>query len=265
MHEWKEDSRRTEQSDLEERLAAYYGPQLREQPLSSASWEYLRSQLGSQRPPKRRRMLRPRSFWRRGKPSVPEYIRETFFRIAHEARVSYPLSLLQCSYNACVPTVHVSSLGKHNIKLVLPSAAETSISQPELDVLVATGLARYLCVRNPSYFMIRFLIAIVLLLASLASIIFIIQGRLIVVFPIAIILCTLGLLHVQGRRSIFRADAQVVKWLGRERTCRGLHALADRSPSPRRGKWGEPSLAERIKRVCGTQVTIEEDRLMLVR
>ena len=85
------------------------------------------------------------------------------------------------------------------------------------------------------------------------------------VFPIAIMLYTLGLLHVQGRRSVFRADAQVVKWLGRERTCRGLHALADRSRSPRRGKWGEPSLAERIKRVCGTQVTIEEDRLMLVR
>jgi len=52
MHEWKEDSRRTEQPDLEERLTAYYGPQLREQPLSSASWQRLRSQLGPQRPPK---------------------------------------------------------------------------------------------------------------------------------------------------------------------------------------------------------------------
>ena len=63
----------------------------------------------------------------------------------------------------------------------------------------------------------------------------------------------------------FRADAVVVQWLGRERTCRGLHALANRSRSPSRSKWGEPSLAERIKRVCGKQVTIEEDRLMLVR
>ncbi len=265
MHEWKEDSRRTEQPDLEERLAAYYGPQLREQPLSSASWENLRSQLDPQRPPKRRRVFRPRSFWRRSDRSDPEYIRETFSRIMHEARVSYPLSLLQCSYNAGVLTVRVSSLGRHKIKLVLPSAAETMISQPELDVLLATGLARYLCVRNPGYFMIRILIAIALLVASIATIIFMVQGRLVMVFPIAIMLCMLELLHVQGRRSVFRADAQVVKWLGRERTCRGLHALADRSRSPRRSKWGEPSLAERIERVCGTKVTLEEDRLTLVR
>lgn len=265
MHEWKQDSSSAEQPDLEERLAGYYGPRLREQPLSSASWERLRSQLGPQRHPRRRRMLRSRSFWRRSKPSVPEYIRETLSRIMHEARVSYPLSLLQCSYNARVPRVRVSSLGKHNIKFVLPSAAETIISQPELDLLVATGLARYVYVRNPSNIMVRILIAEALLLASLATIIFMIQGRWATVIPIAIVLCTLWLLHVQGRRTVFRADSLVVQWLGRERTCRGLHALADRSRSPRRSRWGEPSLAERIERVCGTQVTLEEDRLMLVR
>src|SRR6266566_3243338 len=136
MHEWKQDSKSAEQPDLEEYLAGYYGPQLREQPLSSASWEHLRSQLGPQRPPRCLCMRRPHRFWRRSKPPVPEYIRETLSRIMHEAGVSYPQSLLQCSYKACVPTVHVSSLGKHNIKLVLPSAAETVISQPELDVLV---------------------------------------------------------------------------------------------------------------------------------
>jgi len=183
----------------------------------------------------------------------------------HEAGVSYPQSLLQCSYKARVPTVHVSSLGKHNIKLVLPSAAETVISQPELDVLVAAGLARYLCVRNPSNIMIRILIAIALLLASMASLNFMIQDRLATIISIAMILCTLWLLHAQGRRIAFRADGLIVQWLGREHTCRGLHALADRSRSPRRSRWGEPSLAERIERVCGTQVTLEEDRLMLVR
>ncbi len=113
--------------------------------------------------------------------------------------------------------------------------------------------------------MVRILIAIALLLASIATIIFMIQGRLATVVPIAIVLCTLWLLHVQGRRTVFRADSLVVQWLGRERTCQGLHALADRSRSPRRSRWGEPSLAERIERVCGTQVTLEEDRLMLVR
>jgi hypothetical protein len=265
MQEWKQNRRNAELPDLEERLAGYYGPQLQEQPLSSASWEHLRSQIGPQRPPRRLRMRRPHRFWCRSKPSVPEYIRETLSCIMHEARVSYPLSLLQCSYNARVPTVRVSSLGKHNIKLVLPSAAETIVSQPELDVLVATGLAHYLHVRNPSNIMIRILIAITLLLASLATIIFMIQGRLATLIPIAIVLCTLWLLHVQGRRTVFRADSLVVQWLGRERTCRGLHALADRSRSPRRSRWGEPSLAERIERVCGTQVTLEEDRLMLVR
>ena len=267
MHEWKQESRDGEQPDLEERLAAYYGPQLQEQPLSSASWQRLRSQLGPQRPPRTWRMPRFRRFWRRNDRSDPAYIRETYSRIMHEARVSYPQSLLQCSFNVWirVPSMRISAYGRHKIKLILPSTAETLISQPELDVLVATGLARYLCVRNPSNIIIRILIAIALLLASIASIIFMIQGRLAMVFPIAILLCTLWLLHVQGRRTVFRADSLVVQWLGRERTCRGLHALADHSRSPRRSKWGEPSLAERIKRVCGTQVTIEEDRLMLVR
>jgi hypothetical protein len=267
MHEWKEDNRSTKQPDLEERLAAFYGPQLREQPLSSASWQHLRSQLGPQRPPRRRRMLRLRSFWRRSDYSDPVYIRETFSRVMHEARVSYPLSLLQCSFkaNVQVPSLHISAFGWHKIKLVLPSATEKLISQPELDVLVATSLARYRYVRKPIHVIVHVLIAIMLLLAFVAVILFAKHNFLIVILPIATALCTLWLLHVRGRMLAFRADAVVVQWLGRERTCRGLHALANRSRSPWRSRWGEPSLAERIERVCGTQVTIEEDRLMLVR
>jgi hypothetical protein len=267
MHEWKEDSRSTKQPDLEERLTAFYGPQLREQPLSSASWQHLRSQLGPQRPPRRWRMLRPRIFWRRSDHSDPAYIRETFSRVMHEARVSYPLSLLQCSFkaNVQVPSLRISAFGWHKIKLVLPSATEKLISQPELDVLVATSLARYRYVRKPIHVIVHILIAIVLLLAFVAAILFSKHNFLIITLPIAITLCALWLLHVQGRLLAFHADVLVVQWLGREAVCRGLHALADRSRSPRRGKWGEPSLAERIERVCGTQVTLEEDRLMLVR
>ncbi len=267
MHEWKEDSRRTEQPDLEERLTAYYGPQLREQPLSSASWQRLRSQLGPQRPPKRRHMLRPGSFWCRSSHPDPEYIRETFSRIMHEAGVSYPRLLFQCSFNthARVPFLRIPAYGRNKIKLALPPTAEMLISQPELDVLVATGLARYRCMRNPTHLLVRILIAIALLLAPAAAVLCGMQGRLVAIIPIVILLCALGLTHVQRRLLAFHADVLVVQWLGREAVCRGLHALADRSRSPRRGKWGEPSLAERIERVCGTQVTLEEDRLMLVR
>ncbi len=61
MNEWeqaeKESSGRV-QPGVEERLAAYYGPHLPEQPLSSTSWERLRSRLGPQHAPKRRRIWR---------------------------------------------------------------------------------------------------------------------------------------------------------------------------------------------------------------
>jgi len=138
------------------------------------------------------------------------------------------------------------------------------ISQPELDVLVATGLARYQYEQEPKHRVLRLLLDFALLLSSVAAILFILQDRLISIIPIAILLCALWLLHLHGRRLAFRADVLIVQWLGREAVCRGLHALADRSRSPRRGKWGEPSLAERIERVCGSRVTIEEDRLMHV-
>lgn len=270
MNEWKHtenDSGSKEQLNLEERLAAYYGPQLREQPLSSASWQRLRSQLGPQHPPKHRRMLRVPRRWFRSDHADPAYIRETFSRIMHEARVSFPQSLLQCSFNARVrvPYVRLSALGRPKIKLILPPVAETLIGQPELDVLVATGLARYLYACNPTHIVVRVLIAIALLLASVASILFLTQGLLIAILPIAILPCALCLLHMQERMLAFRADALVVRWLGRARTCQGLHALADRSRSPRRRKWGEPSLAERIERVCGTYVAVEDERLTLVR
>lgn len=270
MNEWeqaeKESSGRM-QPGVEERLAAYYGPQLPEQPLSSTSWERLRSRLGPQHAPKRRRMWRPRSSWLRRDRSDPAYIRETFVRIMHEARVSYPLSLMQCSFNTRVrvPSVRVSAYGRHAIKLVLPSTAEQFIGQTELDVLVATGLARYVYVRKPLSTIVRSLIVIICLLAIIASILLWKYNDLFVVLPIAIGFCASWLLHIQGRKLAFRADGLVVRWLGREATCQGLHALADRSRSPRRGQWGEPSLAERINRVCGTRVTVEEDRLMLVR
>jgi hypothetical protein len=267
MREWKQESRDGEQSNLEERLSAYYGPQLREQPLSTASWQHLRSQLGPQRPARKWRKPGMDRIRRRNDRSDPAYIRETYYRILHAAHLFYPASMLQCSFSARtrMPSVRISSFGRKKIKLTLPAAAEILISQPELDVLVATCLARYQCIRKPKQVLSSVLLIIALLLSLVSAIFFALQERLIFLIPIAIMLCILWLLHIQGRRLAFRADILVVQWLGREAVCHGLHTLADRSRTPRRGKWSEPSLAERIERVCGIKVTIEDDRLMLVR
>ncbi len=270
MHEWKDTGKGrngSEQLGLEERLAAYYGPELREQPLPSTSWQRLHAQLGLRRSRRRLHLPRLRRPWRRRFHSAPVYVQETFVRIMHDARISYPLSsLLRCSFNARMPTVRVSALGRHRIKLSLPSSAEGAIGPPGLDVLVATGLARYLYTRKPVYAIVCVLLIIAVLLASAVSILlFWMQKQLFVVFPIAILLCVLGLLHIQGRDLAFRADTLMVLWLGRTRACQGLHALADQSRSPRHARWGEPSVTERIGRVCGTRVAIDDERLTLVR
>src|SRR6266566_6962734 len=68
----------------------------------------------------------------------------------------------------------------------------------------------------------------------------------------------------QAHSLAFRADTLMVRWLGRGPACSGLHALAQRSRAPRRRRWGEPSLDERIERVCGTGVEARENRLTLV-
>jgi len=270
MHEWKnieKSSGSGKQQELDKRLAAYYGPELREQPLSSASWQRLRSQLVSQQAMRRRHKLRLRGRWHRQQSSLPAYVQETFSRISYETRVPYLQSLLQCSINTRVhmPTVRVSTLGKHKIRLVLPSIVEGAIGQPGLDVLVAAGLARYLYIRKPEHIITRLLMLFAVLLAFTALLMFWRQNHLVIVFPVVVIPCIPLLLHVQGRRLAFRADSLVVLWLGRERTCQGLHALAAHTPRSSRRAWGEPSLVERIHRVCGTRVAAEEERLTLVR
>ncbi len=231
MHEWKDSEKNSssgKQLELDKRLAAYYGPELREQPLSSASWQRLRSQLNTRRSTRHRQRSRLRGRWHRRQSFVPAYVQETFSRI-------------------------------------LPSIAEGAIGQPGLDVLVAAGLARYLYARKPEHIITRVLMLFAVLLAFTVLLMFWRQNHLVIVFPVVVIPCIPLLLHVQGRRLAFRADSLIVLWLGRERTCRGLHALAARTPWSSRRAWGEPSLVERIHRVCGTRVAVEEDRLTLVR
>lgn len=270
MYEWKSSERGDkEQAELEERLAAYYGPRLREQPLPASSWRRLQSQLGSQPSRKFRRLrLRLRYHPHRPRRSMPAYIQEAFAHIVQEARLSRA-PVLDCAFKFRLraPGVHVPLLRRQAIKLILPSDGVLSIEQAELDVLLASGLARYLCIRTSWYVPLRLLLVTLSLLACALAVLFWKQGLLLVELLIAIIVfaSSLWFLNVQRRAMAFAADNLVVKWLGRSRACQGLHALADRNRTPHRRAWGEPSLAERINRVCGTRVVVEDERLTLVR
>src|SRR5712691_9248684 len=126
MHQWNDSEKKrgdTEPMDLEQRLTAYYGPGLREQPLSSASWEHLRAQLGRQRSPRRWHGWRLRPRFRHWPRSTPRHIQDTFVHVMKEAQVAYPPSWLYCTFRAFVrvPAVRISPLEKHKIRLVLPS------------------------------------------------------------------------------------------------------------------------------------------------
>ncbi len=265
-------SERSKEVDLETRLTAYYGPELREQPLPPSSWLHLRSQLGRQSSSRYwfiPGLRRPRSLHYRPTMPVPGYVQEAFSRILYEARVTYVRSMLHCRFKAHVrePKVRVSPLGRCKIRLILPSQPERSIGQAELDVLLATGLARYLCrcVRRPIYTVMGFLTACAGLLAYIAIILFWRVQVAVEIVPIAILLCVLWLLHREGRTLAIQADTLVVRWLGRSQVCRGLHALVRRSSTRSRRAWFGLSLAERIDRVCGTQVAMEDECLTLVR
>lgn len=271
MYEWKptEKSRR-EQADLEKRLSAYYGPALREQPLPASSWLRLRSKLGSQHSSSHRwRMPHFHIHPRIRRHSTPVYISTAFTRIAHEARLPWTSSLLYCTFKAKVriPSVRVSLFARRKIRLALPSNLTQTIESSELDVLLATGLARYCYVRKPVYVFLHVLVAIVILLACVALVLFWKNSLPYLAFSLVIGICVilLGFSYIKGRKLGFRADDLMVHWLGRSRICQGLHALADREHGGFRVRWGEPSLAERISRICGTQVKVEDEHLTLVR
>ena len=271
MYEWKPtEKNRREQADLEKRLSAYYGPELREQPLPASSWLRLRSKLGS-RPSSSRRWRMPRWPMRRRihRRSTPAYIQTAFARIVHEARLPWSSSLLCCSFKAKVrvPSVRVTLLARRNIRLKLPSNLAQTIEPSELDVLLATGLARYSYVRRPSYILLNLLVAAMVLLGCVALVLFWKSSMPYVALLIAIGLCAILLcfVYVKVHKLSFRADDLMVRWLGRSTVCQGLHALADRRHGHYRVRWGEPSLAERISRICGTQVSVEDERLTLVR
>jgi hypothetical protein len=262
-------NKQQEPFDLEKRLTTFYGPQLREQPLSKASWQNLHSRLGTQEDTIRRHCFSLRFPRKRSRAHVPTSIQDTFTRIAFEARIPTRSSMLRFSLNPHIrePIVRCSRFGKRKIQLILPINAIATIGQSELDVLLATGLARSICTHKPIHVLGRLILIGVMLIACLAMILSWINHLPLVGFSVAIGLCVsaVWIMHLQSRLIAFHADALMVFWFGRVRICSGLHALADHAKTPGRKRWGEPSLAERIKRICGTRVEVTDNQFTLVR
>ncbi len=256
------------EEDLDRRLTAYYGPPLREQPLPSSEWHKLRQNLGPQKMPRRKLwhgLRRPA----RNRRAIPAYIQDAFVRVTHEARRSERLSTLRCTFKMRVggPTVRIAPLWRPLIQLTLPLDAEIHMGQTELDVLLGIGLARLLLTSSRLY-RLTLLISTCLILLSCIALVYswtqhiVLMGILIV---IGILTCIIGVLSRQKRAMAFTADALVVNWLGRGRVCQGLHSLANHSRTPRHRRWSEPSLTERIERVCATRVESRDNSLTLAR
>jgi len=254
--------------DLEKRLRAYYGPQLPEQPLSQTSWQELYLRLSSQEDAKRSHRFHLRLPRKRSRVNIPTSIQDTFTRIADKAGVPSRSAALSFSLKPQIrePIVRNSLFGRHKIRLILPLNAVATIGQVEQDVLLATGLARSIYARKPIYVFGYLLLTSMVLIASIVLILSWMHNPSLVGFPLAIMLFVsiVWFIHLQARSIAFHADTLMVFWLGRDHVCNGLHALADHSRTPSRRRWREPSLAERIKRVCGTHVDVKDNQLTLV-
>ena len=265
-----------EELNVDERLATFYGPPLPEQPLSTEAWMRLQSKLFTRRFAGRRLMrhfLRHRFRYVERHGHIPLFVEDAFEALIYEAHLPqkrFPSRLLSCSLKVQrrTPVVRVSVIGRHKIKLTMPLQPP---EPPELDVLLATGLARLQCMRKPSNALKYVLLLGIEPSALLVLLVFWLRGLFLNILPIAIVLLILIGLGVVWSLSIFKrgialqADLLMVQWIGRSRACEGLHLLAGRSGAATRNRWGEPSLRERIARVCGTRVTVEHERLTMVR
>ncbi len=265
-----ESSQEKSEPDLEKRLTEYYGPLLPPHHLPESAWFRLKEQMHQEHPifPCRRihlsRLHRPAS-----QRAIPFEVQETFVALLQRVQYRSPYPKLRCtsSSSRSRPRVSVSPLGRGQVKLRLPSQAGGLLRQEELDVLIAAGLARCSGMLWPLYLLPRVFFACALLLTG-ASFSLTIWDRRFIWLLFAAAGCCLAvswLLCWRGRVRVFQGDRQAVYWLGRERVCRGLHLLAERERSQHLSVWGEPSLTERISRVCGTGVVSEDRHLTMVR
>ena len=156
---------------------------------------------------------------------------------------------------------------------MLPTQGGLSLSQAELDVLLASGFARYKLMHRVTYIISQLLLFMLLLLPLAVAVFVPLAWRNIstsIALSLLVSLCIVStvcfwLLGYGVRHVARQADALVVQWIGREQTCRGLHALAARSRAPERTQWGELSLDERIRTICYTPIIVEDERFTLVR
>src|SRR5260370_31025448 len=87
--------------DLEERLAAYYGPALPQHPLPEVAWLQLRAQLDvARRVPVRRRRARWSGYTRlKSRQVVPLSLQEAFAGLLVQADYRRPQPDLRCHFN----------------------------------------------------------------------------------------------------------------------------------------------------------------------
>ncbi len=256
--------------DLEERLVAYYGPALPPRALPEAAWLQVRDGLEkARRAPRRRRRARRVGYAHsRYNQPVPTALQETFAALL--ARISYhrPYPILRCDFSPrkITPRVGISPLGHGQIRLALPEQDWHTLHPAEMEVLLTAGLARCSGASRSLFLLPRALFAASLLLAIAALPFTTVDRRYLWIFCAALACCLAGtyLIFRQQRSLAFRGDRQAVEWLGRERVCQGLHLLAEHGHPQRRPTWSEPSLAERIARVCGSPVTTKGKSLTLV-
>ncbi len=254
--------------DVERRLSAYYGPALPAHPLSEVAWLRLREQLSA---PARSR----RSRWRlaarahaRPRPPVPMELQHIYATLLLQANHRRPAPDLRCQFRRrpLQPRVSASTLGRGRISLLLPRENWRALQKAELDMLLAAGLARCNSVSRPLYLLPRVLFAASLLLVLAVLPFTSVDRRAVWIFVAAISCCLLSgrMLVWQQRVQAFRGDQLAVQWLGRERVCLGLRQLAERAQPRQLPTLGEPSLRERIARVCGTPISHKEKHLTLV-
>lgn len=282
---------RQEPADLESRLTSYYGPPLTEEPLSPSAWLQLRDKLSTQtrqprnkakwqsvsrrsrsgRHPVARSGVKVRRFKlpQSQRQNIPAYIQEGLVRVLSQARSYRHSPTLRCvpRRQAARPTVRAPWLLTRGLKLILPARVTRTIEPAELDVLLASALARILYMRRAAPIALSLSMFACLLMALFSLTASIYNHRYLIALPIAVgaeAIMT-GLRYRQKRSMVFRADALMVSWLGRSRVCQGLHAMAKYGYGTKRRPLGEPTLAERIHRVCGAPITIENERLTLVR
>ena len=257
-------------SSLDERLSAYYGPALPPHQLSESAWLRLCAQLEQERrlPLYRAGMRWPGQMRVKRGQAAPEHLQTTFATLLSQVEYRRPAPELRCTFSArpLQPRVRTSPLGRGQVRLILPEHNWLTLQELELEVLLASGLARCSGASRALFVLVRALVIASFLLALTALPFTSADRRSLWIFGLAFACCVAGacLISWQERALAFQGDRQAVQWLGRERVCQGLHLLAEHDRPRRRPAWGEPSLAERIARVCGSSLKTKDEHLTLV-